>query len=192
MDLIEEVARHFGLDKFPPRLRGSKQAAARLPHAEAEDRLRERLIGLGYREIITIPLVNEEEDALFRTDGISPVRVTNPLAEDASLLRSTGLISMTHALAWNLNRGQRNVRLFEIARAYRWKDGLPEETRVLTLGASGLASEKGPAQEEREYGFADLKGDLDQLGKLVGRLEWTASALPWQHAASWGNSRTVY
>src|SRR5579862_8135609 len=67
VDLIEEVARHFGLDKFPARLPASKQPAARLPHAEAEDRLRERLIGLGYREIVTIPLVNEEEDARFRT-----------------------------------------------------------------------------------------------------------------------------
>ena len=63
VDLIEEVARHFGLDKFPPRLHGSRQPAARLPHAEAEDRLRERLIGLGYHEIVTIPLVNAEEDA---------------------------------------------------------------------------------------------------------------------------------
>ncbi len=187
VDLIEEIARHYGLDKFPPRLHGSKQAAARLPHAEAEDRLRERLIGLGYREIITIPLVNEEEDALFRPEGFSPVRVTNPLAADASLLRSTGLVSMAHALAWNLNRGQRNVRLFEVARAYRWKDGKTEETRILTMGASGMASEKGPAQQEQEYGFADLKGDLDQLGQLAGGLTWhPATASPWQHAAQAG------
>ena len=112
VDLIEEVARHFGLDKFPARLPASRQPAARLPHAEAEDRLRERLIGLGYREIVTIPLVNEEEDARFRPAGAdagdaSPARVANPLAADASLLRSNGLVSMARALAWNLNRGQR-------------------------------------------------------------------------------------
>ncbi len=209
VDLIEEVARHFGLDKFPPRLHGSKQAAARLPHAEAEDRLRERLIGLGYREIITIPLVNEAEDTLFRPDGVAPVRINNPLAEDASLLRSTGFTSMAHALAWNLNRGQRHVRLFEIGRAYRWKirsteapgslgesgkergrsarqDSSPEETRVLTLGATGLAREKGPPESEREYVFADLKGDLDRLGDLASGLQWSASALPWQYAAQAG------
>src|SRR5437588_1419043 len=33
VDLIEEVARHYGLDKFPPRLHPAKQPAARLPHA---------------------------------------------------------------------------------------------------------------------------------------------------------------
>ncbi len=94
VDLVEEVARHFGFDKFPARLHASRLPSARLPHAEAEDRLRERLIGLGFHEIITIPLVNEEEDALFRQAGVEPARVANPLAADASLLRSNGLIGI--------------------------------------------------------------------------------------------------
>ena len=186
VDLIEEVARHYGLDKFPPRLHPSKQPAARLPHAEAEDRLRERLIGLGYREIVTIPLVNEEEDALFRSTGTTPARVANPLAEDASLLRSTGLVSMAHALAWNLNHGQRNLRLFEIGRAYRLQNGAPAETRIVTLGATGLAREQGLAESAREYGFADLKGDLDEIGALADGFDWNAETLPWQHPARAG------
>jgi phenylalanyl-tRNA synthetase beta chain len=183
VDLIEEVARHHGLDKFPPRLHASKQPAARLPHAEAEDRLRERLIGLGYREIVSIPLVNEEEDALFRPAGVIPARVANPLAEDASLLRSTGLVSMAHALAWNLNRGQRSLRLFEIGRAYRLQNGAPEEIRTVTIGATGLAREKGVAESPREYEFADLKGDLDQIGNLAGGFAWNGETLNWQHPA---------
>jgi phenylalanyl-tRNA synthetase beta chain len=172
VDLVEEVARHYGLERFPPRLHASKQPSARLPHAEAQDRLRERLIGLGYQEIITIPLVSDDEDALFRLESTAPARVSNPLAEDASVLRSTGLVGMAHALAWNLNRGRRNVRLFEIGRAYQMKNGEPEETRIVTLGATGLAREKDIAESEREYGFADLKGDLDQIGDLAGGFVW--------------------
>ena len=149
VDLIEEVARHHGFEKFPPRLQASKQPSARLPRADAEDRLHERLIGLGYQEIVSIPLVNAEEDALFRAEGVRHALVGNPLAEDASLLRSTGLISMAHALAWNLKRGQRNVRLFEIGRAYTMKDGGPQETRIVTIGATGLAREKGVAETPR-------------------------------------------
>ncbi|HEY4580722.1 MAG TPA: phenylalanine--tRNA ligase subunit beta [Candidatus Acidoferrales bacterium] len=189
VDLVEEVARHYGLEKFPPRLHASRQPAARLPHAEAFDRLRERLIGLGYREIVSIPLVNAEEDALFAMEGAAPVAIANPLAEDASRLRSSGLVSMAQALAWNLNHGQRNVRLFEVGRAYRWKDGAPEETPVLTLGATGLAREKGVAESEREYSFADLKGELDQIGELAGGLVWSASPPArqgWQHRARCG------
>jgi phenylalanyl-tRNA synthetase beta chain len=189
VDLIEEVARHHGLDKFPPRLHASRQPAARLPHAEAFDRLRERLIGLGYREIVSIPLVNAQEDAFFAAESEAPVEIANPLAEDASRLRSNGLVSMAQALAWNLNRGQRNVRLFEAGRAYHWKNGEPEETPVLTLGATGLAREKGVAESEREYGFADLKGDLDQVGKLAGGLIWSAgntTSHTWQQPARSG------
>jgi phenylalanyl-tRNA synthetase beta chain len=186
IDLVEEVARHHGFDKFPPRLHASRQPAARLPHAETFDRLRERLIGLGYREIVSIPLINAEEDALFSSEGVQPVTIANPLAEDASRLRSTGLVSMAQALAWNLNHGQRDVRLFELGRAYRWKGGVTEEAAILTLGATGLAREKGVAESEREYGFADLKGDLDQIGELAGGFSWSAAAsaqADWQHPA---------
>jgi phenylalanyl-tRNA synthetase beta chain len=186
VDLIEEVARHYGLDKFPPRLHPAKQPAARLPHAEAEDRLRERLIGLGYREIVSIPLVNEAEDALFRPGDIVPARVANPLAEDASLLRSNGLVSMAHALAWNVNRGQRDLRLFEIGRAYRLQNNAPEETRIVTIGATGLARQQGVAESPREYGFADLKGDLDQIGDLAGTFVWQPCGLNCFMAARMG------
>src|SRR5579864_4122442 len=119
IDLIEEAARIYGLDKFPPRLPAARQGAQRLPHHEAETRLRERLVGLGYREILTIPHVAEERDALFRPESVAPVRLANPLSEEASVLRSNGLVSMAAALEWNLNHGQRNVRLFEIGRSYR-------------------------------------------------------------------------
>jgi len=186
VDLIEEVARHYGLDKFPPRLHPAKQPAARLPHAEAEDRLRERLIGLGYREIVSIPLVNEGEDALFRPGDVVPARVANPLAEDASLLRSNGLVSMAHALAWNLNRGQHDLRLFEIGRAYRLLSDAPEEMRIVTIGATGLARQQGVAESAREYSFADLKGDLDQIGDLAGGFRWKNESSGWQNAAHAG------
>jgi phenylalanyl-tRNA synthetase beta chain len=188
VDLIEEVARHYGLDKFPARLHGSRQPAARLPHAEAEDRLRERLIGLGYREIVSIPLVNAEEDALFRSaQAIHPAVIANPLAADASVLRSTGLVSMAQALAWNINRGQRDARLFEIGRAYSMPDGAPLETRIVTIGATGQARDKGITESAREYEFADLKGDLDQIGELAGGFTWREIERgSWQQAAQAG------
>src|SRR5439155_5129009 len=143
IDLIEEIARIYGLDKFPPRLPAARQGAARLPHYEAETRLRERLIGLGYREILTIPHVAEERDALFRPNGVSPARLSNPLSEEANVLRSTGIVTIAGALEWNLNHGQRNVRLFEIGRHYRLNGSESIETRVLTIGATGEAREKG-------------------------------------------------
>ena len=186
IDLIEEVARIYGLDKFPPRLPAARQGAQRLPKFEPELRVRERLIGLGYREILTIPHVAEERDALFRPEGVTPARLSNPLSEEASVLRSNGLVTMAAALEWNLNHGQRNVRLFEIGRSYRLEGSASVETLILTIGATGEAREKGIYEAAREYEFADLKGDLDTIGALAGSFEWKEGGATWTHAARRG------
>src|SRR6202166_2453667 len=186
VDLVEEVARIYGVDKFPARLPAAKLPAACLESAEADDRLREILIGLGYQEIITIPIVDEPSDAMFRAENAAPARIANPLAEDASVMRSTGAVTMTRTLEWNLNHGQRNVRLFEFGKTYGWNGTQPVETRILTLGASGLAREKGVAETERAYSFADLKGDLDQIGHLAGGFLWNPGAPEWLHPAHAG------
>jgi phenylalanyl-tRNA synthetase beta chain len=187
IDLIEEIARIYGLDKFPPRLPAARQGAARLPHYEAETRLRERLIGLGYREILTIPHVAEERDALFRPEGVTPARLSNPLSEEANVLRSTGIVTMASALEWNLNHGQRNARLFEIGRHYRLNGGESVETRVLTIGATGEAREKGLYDAARDFSFADLKGDLDSIGALAFGFDWQPAGPDWLHAARRGS-----
>jgi phenylalanyl-tRNA synthetase beta chain len=186
IDLIEEVARVYGLDKFPPRLPAARQGAARLPHFDAEARLREGLIGLGYREILTIPHVAEDRDALFRPLDANPARLANPLSEEASVLKSTGIVTMTAALEWNLNRGQRNVRLFEIGRHYRLRGSESVETPILTIGAAGQAREKGLYDAPRDYSFADLKGDLDALGALAGGFTWNEGGAGWLHPARRG------
>ncbi len=186
IDLIEEIARIYGLDKFPPRLPAARQGAARLPHYEAETRLRERLSGLGYREILSIPHVAEERDALFRPEGVAPARLSNPLSEEANVLRSNGLVTMAAALEWNLNHSQRNARLFEIGRHYRLNGTQSVETRVLTIGATGEAREKGLYDAARGFSFADLKGDLDAIGALAGAFEWHDGGPDWLHAAKRG------
>ena len=186
IDLIEEVARIYGLDKFPPRLPAARQGAQRLPKFKPELRVRERLIGLGYREILTIPHVAEDRDLHFRPEGVAPARLANPLSEEASILRSNGLVTMAAALEWNLNHGQRNVRLFEIGRSYRLEGSASFETPILTVGATGEAREKGIYELAREYEFADLKGDLDAVGALAGGFEWKQGGATWAHAARRG------
>jgi phenylalanyl-tRNA synthetase beta chain len=188
IDLIEEVARIHGLDKFPPRLPAARQGAQRLPKFEPELGVRERLVGLGYREILTIPHVAEERDALFRAEGVAPARLANPLSEEANILRSNGLVTMAAALERNLNHGQRNVRLFEIGRRYRLEGSASVETPILTIGATGEARQKGIVEGEnaRPYEFPDLKGDLDAIGVLATGFEWSHAGVTWTHAARRG------
>lgn len=186
IDLIEEVARLYGFDKFPPRLPATRIGAARLPYYEAESVLRERLIGLGYHEIVTIPHVAEERNDLFRPAEVTPAKLMNPLSEEAGVLKSSGAVTMAAALEWNLNHGQRNVRFFEIAPRYRFEKGQSVETRVLTMGATGLARPQGLDDEARGYDFADLKGDLDSIGALSGGFQWQPGGPEFLHTAKRG------
>lgn len=187
IDLVEEVARHYGFDRFPARLPVAKQPAARMPHADAEDAIRQRLMALGHEEAISIPLVDPALDELFREPGVMPVRIGNPLAEDASILRTSGMVNMLHALEWNINRGQQNVRLFEIGKKYRLEGTTPVETMILTIGATGLAREKSPRENARDYSFADLKGAVDAVGGIANGVEWSNASPPaWLHPAHSG------
>ncbi len=179
IDIIEEIARHYGYGKFPPRLPPAKQPAARLPYAAEADRLRERLVALGYQEIVAIPLVDPERDAAFRPENATAAIIANPLSEDASIMRTSGVTSMVGALEWNLNHGQRNLRLFEFGKVYELNAGKPVETRILTLGATGLAREQSIYEPESEFSFDDLKGDLDQIIALAGGAKWKLGGPAW-------------
>jgi phenylalanyl-tRNA synthetase beta chain len=101
---------------------------------------------------------------------------------------------MAAAIEWNLNHGQRNVRLFEIGRHYRFasrnKTGeaslAPVETVFLTLGATGEARPQGLYDSARPVSFADLKGDLDSIGALSGAFEWKDGGADSLHPAKRG------
>ena len=186
IDLIEEIARVYGLDKFPARLPAARTGAARLPQYEAETRLRERLIGLGYREIVTIPHVDTQRDELFRAATVTPAKLANPLSEEAGVLRSTGSVTMAAAIEWNLNHSQRSVKLFEIGRRYALNGAEAVETPVLAIGATGEVRPQGLHDGARDYSFADLKGDLDAIGALSGGLGWEDGGPEWLNSAKRG------
>jgi phenylalanyl-tRNA synthetase beta chain len=180
IDLIEEVARHYGYDKFPPRLPPAKQPAHRLPHAVELDRLRERIIALGYQEIVEIPLVDARRDELFRAEGVVTRGDRQPARGRCvgdAIERDRG---HDFGARVEFESRQRDLRLFEIGRKYELRDGEPVETPVLTLGATGLAREKTVHEErarvricgfERRPGshFTGLGGWCDVLRKWSRR-----------------------
>jgi phenylalanyl-tRNA synthetase beta chain len=162
VDLIEEVARQFGYDRLPLRLRPAPPRLERDELREKEMKVSAILVGLGYREIISSSMVDPEESARFTERP--PVVLANPLSQDASAMRSSAVPSMLRALRWNLDRDQNDVRLFEVGKTYNLRpDGSPEEHRVLTLGATGYRRAMSVHEGEKPLDFFDLKGDLEDL-----------------------------
>ena len=162
IDLVEEVARQFGYDRLPARLRPAPPRPERDLLREKEMAVSNLLCSLGYYEAIQSSLVDPEENSRFSDE--TPVILANPLSQDASALRSSAAPSMVHALRWNLDRDQNDVRLFELGKTYAWSSsGAPAERRVLSLGLTGHRRPPSIHDSERPLDFFDLKGDLEVL-----------------------------
>jgi phenylalanyl-tRNA synthetase beta chain len=162
IDLVEEVARQFGYDRLPARLRPAPPRPERDALRDQELAVSNLLCSLGYYEAIQSSLVDPEENSRFSDQ--TPVILANPLSQDASALRASAAPSMVRALRWNLDRDQNDVRLFELGKTYAFsQSGAPEERRVLSLGLTGHRRPPSIHDGERPLDLFDLKGDLETL-----------------------------
>jgi phenylalanyl-tRNA synthetase beta chain len=158
VDLLEEIARHHGFDRFPSTLPKWAGFGSGLPHENKERLLRNCLSGCGYSETIPMAFSDIATERKFRPNS-DPITLINPMAEDESVLRTSLVPSLLRTIQWNVNRGMRDVQLYEIGKAYS-ADG---ERRSLILGATGALREKSVHEENREYDFYDLKGDVENV-----------------------------
>jgi phenylalanyl-tRNA synthetase beta chain len=157
-DLLDEIARHHSFDRFPATLPAYAGCGAGLPFEAEERLLRNRIAGLGYSEVITMALSDEPMERRFQPN-VEPVRLLNPMAEDQSILRTSLVPSMLRTLQWNLNRGIRDLQLYEIGKVY----GKGSEDRWLILAATGALRAKTAHEAERPSNFYDIKGDIEDI-----------------------------
>ena len=171
IDIIEELARLHGYDKFPNTLPAYSGEVRDLPDAHKDSRLRSSLLALGYNEAISLTFISKEDAKRFST--APELDLENPLSEEASVMRPSMVPSMLNMLAYNLNRGSDNVRLFEAGTAFEASSGnaMPLELRRISIGATGSAVEAGVLQAARPLTFFDLKGDVETL--LAPFSHWT-------------------
>lgn len=162
VDVIEEVARHYGYNRLPARLLPSPPQLVRDSEREKELMIARTLVSLGYREISTPTLENPAESARF--SDAPAVIIENPLSLENSALRTSTIPAMLAALRWNLDRRQEELRFFEMGKTYRRAAGAPpEEHRVLTIGLTGHRRTASVHDVARDLDFFDLKGDLERL-----------------------------
>ena len=161
IDLIEEVARLYGYDKFPNTLPTSSSPVVELPDATKDGKLRNTLLALGYHEAVSLSFVSHQEAEEF--SDVALIELENPLSEEASVMRTSLVPGMLAMLAYNLNRGNDNVRLFEAGRVFTSTDQAAVEMKRIALGATGSALNPSLDQPGRSFSFFDLKGDLETL-----------------------------
>jgi phenylalanyl-tRNA synthetase beta chain len=172
IDVIEEIARLHGYDKFENTLPAFSGAVVEQPHAAVDASLRGRALSLGYDEAVSLTFISHADAERFSSASV--LELENPLSEEASVMRTSMVPGMLDMLAWNLNRDLESVRLFEMGRVYEMRRGDRVEPARVCLGATATAvkgslpaggvidvsnGESAAAAES----FRSFKGDVENL-----------------------------
>jgi phenylalanyl-tRNA synthetase beta chain len=171
-DLIEEVARVYGFDRIPAEAPLAPASMTAPPETRRSlHEVRERLAARDYQEAINFSFVEPAWEADFAGDS-NPVRLLNPIASQASVMRTTLLGSLIANLRYNHARKLPRIRVFEVGRVFL-RDGDAADGPLSVGGlrqpmrVAGAAF--GPADEEqwgraaRVVDFFDVKADLEAL-----------------------------
>ncbi len=175
-DLIEELARLHGYENIPTR--PPRAPLSMLPQPENErplNRLRQRLVDIGYQEVVNFAFVEAGWEADFAANA-APLELANPIASQMNVMRSTLIGGLVANLASNLNRQQSRVRLFETGRCFLREtpsvdsgtetadifSGIAQPWRLAGI-AYGEALPEQWGYGARRVDFFDVKGDLESL-----------------------------
>jgi phenylalanyl-tRNA synthetase beta chain len=164
IDLVEEVARVYGYNRFANTLPTALPVIAH-PLAAAEAAVHARLLALGYSEAISSSFASEADGAVFAAKGRGLVALENPLSEEARLLRPSLVPGMLAMLAHNLNRDVREVRLFEQGAVFTGSAAEVVESPSLSLGLTGELPAM-PLHSTKDAGVFELKGVIQSLLSL--------------------------
>ncbi len=183
-DVAEEVARMNGYDQIPATLPLTGVTGGLTPAQQAERGVREAARAFGLHEVITRPFVGDEH-----LDGVhpggDPVVLSNPLAKDASAMRTSLLEGVLQTVRHNTGQGAPGVAVFEIGRLFRgaggpldevldafaadwrWTDPagrvLPTQPRTIALAVQGRRAGPGFLERDATWGLDDALAVLDEV-----------------------------
>jgi phenylalanyl-tRNA synthetase beta chain len=164
IDVVEEIARLHGYDKFANTLPAFSGAVVESPNAEKDAKLRASLLALGYNEAVSLTFISHQDAETFSSAPV--IELANPQSEEASVMRSSLVPGMLNMLAYNLNRGAENVRLFETGRVFQAEGAATLEPKRICMGWTNSTNPSSPSTQSwgtRDGGFFALKGDVENL-----------------------------
>ncbi|HEX5474340.1 MAG TPA: phenylalanine--tRNA ligase subunit beta [Vicinamibacterales bacterium] len=164
VDLIEEVARHYGYDRLPATFPALAAPQPPPDRALLQERVvRQVLTASGLSEAMTFAFVERAMAQPFAGGPEAPA-IANPLSEKFAVLRPSLLPGLLEACAWNRRREQRDVRLFEAGARFT-PAGERRAVGIVWCGAAGGTHWSTPA---RPVDFYDVKGIVEVLCGALG------------------------
>jgi phenylalanyl-tRNA synthetase beta chain len=164
-DLAEEVARFYGYDKIPTTLPHGESTTGGLSFKNrVENKARDVAEYCGYSQGFCYSFESPKvfDMLLMKKDdpARNAIKISNPLGEDFSIMRTSSINGMLSSLATNYNRRNKNVHLYELGNIYIPKalplTELPDERMQFTLGFYG------------DGDFYTMKGVIEEFLSQVG------------------------
>ena len=160
IDLIEEIARIYGYDNIPNISKIGVSIERKVDHSLFKDHVRTTLTGLGFYEIITNSLLNEEVAKKYG----NPVGVMNPQSVEMSHIRPSLVPGVLATIGRNIKVKENDLKIYEIGHIInKINDEINDfsdfdESEHLLIAITGLAEKVEWNNKEREFDFYDLKG----------------------------------
>ncbi|MFW6414200.1 MAG: phenylalanine--tRNA ligase subunit beta [Verrucomicrobiota bacterium] len=181
-DLIEEVARIYGLNKIPflP-AKASTVAPFKADQFAPLQETRREMLGLGLTESMNYSLLSVAKATAYT--GVSEeelVKLLNPISAASACMRPSLLPSLINTVANNIASGNYDLAMFEIGRVFRKSADFPEERYQLGLLFTGRKHpERFGKEQAEEYDFFDLKGCLEGWFdyKRIGNTVWRVAEI---------------
>ena len=162
IDIIEEIIRLHGYENIPV----SERSLVPLKPWIEEMRplradLREIAVRAGLQEVSTYSMISRRQHEQTTSGSEKAISVQNPISEDLAVLRTSMLPSLLMTAAYNLNRSNRSVAIFEIGRTYHFSEKVYNNCRedfILSALLTGIRQPKSWDSQEQEFGFYDVQG----------------------------------
>jgi len=178
-DLVEEIARHAGYEKIGSELPPAFGAGEYQPNEPREKRLRRVLADMGFDEALSYSFVDTRHDEIFETvpdlvDRDLPgqfITLQDAVIDGAVRMRPSILPGLLDAVRLNLNHQRRDLKLFELGKAFaaaRGENTPPKEQKLLTMVITGGEIRQNKAIPDRELDFYDVKGSVEAALAAVG------------------------
>ncbi len=166
-DLAEEVARIVGLDQIVTRLplpNGLMPEPS--PVRKLQTQLSKRLVTAGFCEIRSLPMISPEDAARCGQTPGAETTMQNAFAPEESIMAASHLPRLLNTLAYNLNRQQHDIRLFETGQVFGAQSGEIQETVELAGLIEGRETPSDYTeglQSPQVYRYLTLKSTLESV-----------------------------
>lgn len=164
-DIAEEILRIYGYNaiELPKKLSFSQAPITKPDPWQLENKIGSFLSARGFNEILANSLTSSAYTEIIPPAEGEVVKILNPLSSDLSVLRQSLLITGLQTIAYNLNRQQKNLRLYENGFAYNKRGNHYEEHRFISLLLTGNKTEAGWQSKPEAFDFYSLKSILVDL-----------------------------